>query len=187
MQVTSQLTEQDFGLYARAVRKNYKGRTYTHVGAVIAMAVIAGLLAAALKRLLFAYIGNHGQAWDLGVYFVLFLFIYLSLIRTLARLFTRGQFSPDGHFLAATQFTLAPEGFTTQSRYTQGKVDWRGVLRLEESKDFLLIYIDLMQAYVIPKRCFATTEAAAAFYQQAQAYWQAARQADQVAPPASGA
>ena len=176
MQVTSQLTEQDFSIYTREVRKNYKSRTYTHIVAIIAMAGIAGLLAASLKRIIFVYIGNLGNVWDIVVYILLFFLIYLSLLRILARQLVRGQFSPEGHFLAATQFTLSPVGFTTQTRYTQGKVDWRGVQRLDETKDFLLFDIDLMQAYIIPKRCFPSPEAAMAFYQQAQSYWQAARQ-----------
>lgn len=184
MQVTSQLTEQDYGVYARAVGKSYRGRTYKQVAACIVMAVLAGILAVSLKNVLFSLIGKPGDVWDSIVYFLLFLFIYLSLLRILARIFARGRFSPDGLFLAATQFTLLPDGFTTQTRYTQGRVDWRGVQRLAETKDLLLFYIDTMQAYLIPKRCFFTPEAATAFYQQAQTYWQAARQQT---PPSSHA
>ncbi|MBP7252632.1 MAG: YcxB family protein [Alphaproteobacteria bacterium] len=189
MQVTSQLKEQDYTTYARAVGKSHRGRTYTHVAACIALAVIAGLLAVSLKNILFKLLGSPGDAWDGGVYFLLFFFIFLSLMRGFARMFARGRFSPNGQFLAATQFTLQHDGFTTQTRYTQGSVDWRGVQRLAETKDLMLIYIDTMQAYIIPKRCFASPEAAAAFYQQAQNYWQATRQQPiaQPTPPAGAA
>lgn len=187
MQVTSQLKEQDYATYTRTM---YKGKIWQIVLMIlgsIALSALAGTLTEALRSILVSIFGKPGQPWEnffLVLYFLVFFAIVFGLMAFFLPFLTKGHINPDGHFLAATQFTLLPEGFTIQTRYTQGQVEWRGVQRIAVMNDLLLIYVDTMIAYIIPKRCFASPEAAMAFYQQAQSYWQAARQQPVSQPPA---
>ena len=179
--LTVQTTENEFNAASALLSRPARGRALL---CVIAAAVIAALAAPAIINVIATTIdlsvlpGGH-----FIVLAIIFLALYILLLRGFSRFYQQGRFAPDGNYLQPTTFSMSPTGLSTASPYLRSEVEWRGVLKLRDHPTFLFFYIDRMHAFIIPKRCFASPEAATAFYQQAQTYWQAARQ--QPAPPSA--
>jgi hypothetical protein len=174
MSITVQTTENEFNIASALLSRPARGRALL---CVIAAAVLAALAAPAIINVIASAVDLSvlpgGHFIVLGI---IFLALYIALLRGFSRFYQQGRFAPDGNYLQPTAFSMSSRGLNTASRYLRSEVEWRGVLKLRDHPTFLFFYIDRMHAFIIPKRCFASPEAATAFYQQAQSYWQAARQ-----------
>ena len=69
---------------------------------------------------------------------------------------------------------LSDYGVTESSAVNETRTSWAGVDRVEQSADYIFIYITPASAHVIPKRAFTGPEAAEAFYQLARTRREAA-------------
>jgi hypothetical protein len=69
------------------------------------------------------------------------------------------------HFLA-----IGPEGVRERSAVGESTTAWIGIERIEDDEQYLFLYTGPLQAHLIPKRAFATSQEADAFFRLAQTY-----------------
>lgn len=65
-------------------------------------------------------------------------------------------------------YSFSEDKLEIQSASGEIKLNWNGIDRVEEDKDFLLLYPAMNQAYILPKRCFQDKETLEAVLQLAQ-------------------
>jgi len=82
---------------------------------------------------------------------------------------------PNGSFLTPTDIELAPDGVHWSSKRGEGRTNWSAVHKIEETKQHTYIFVDRAAVHVLPKRNFATPEAATAFVKLALQYFSAGR------------
>jgi hypothetical protein len=82
---------------------------------------------------------------------------------------------PNGSFLTPTDIELAPDGVHWSSKRGEGRTNWSAVHKIEETKQHIYIFVDRAAAHVLPRRNFATPEAATAFVKLALQYFSAGR------------
>lgn len=176
--VAVQFTEREYFSYVAEIARPHRVRRFLQCAAVFALAAVCGLTAYAIIQILI-----KTNTLSPSFYFPGFLIFFLPLYRISLRFFRvhlmRGHFNDKGSFLRRMQFSVLPDALIIDNDVSHTQMRWRGVLKIVNSKELILFYVDNMQAHIIPKRCFATPEAAEAFYQQALAYWQAAQAAPQ--------
>ena len=71
------------------------------------------------------------------------------------------QYAPGA--LEPTLYQVLDEGFYCENTRGQSVNRWTAVMRLLETEKYLYVMLALRTGYVLPKRCFATPEAATAF------------------------
>jgi hypothetical protein len=71
--------------------------------------------------------------------------------------------------------TLTPEGLHEQTAVNESKTAWRGIHRIDATKDHLFIFLQPAMAHVIPRRAFPTPADADAFLAKARDYFAAAQ------------
>lgn len=175
----------DFLGLHQAVSGENRRRIFIMILCCFPIGMCLGYSSVALKNILFSIVGTPNSIIiDYIANLSIFLLLFFPVMRGISQYFTLHRFDPKGQFLAQQKYTISPEAFAIQAEHFYSRIGWQGILRLDIKNDLLLFYTDKMAAVVIPKRCFASPEAAAAFYQQAQSYWQAARQQPVSQPPA---
>ncbi len=177
-QVMVQFSEQEYFSFAAEIMKPLRRRRFMQCSAVMALGVASGLVAHAVAQIL-SKTTALSASFYLPVFVLLFLPLYLGSLRLFRAYFLRGHFNNRGNFLRRMQFSLQPSALIIASDISHTQMSWRGILKIVSTKDLILFYVDNMQAHIAPKRCFASPEAAEAFYQQALTYWQAAQAAPQ--------
>ena len=168
------LTDVDYKEYAVLVRKNYSYAgaykfyawlaflTPCVVGLVVARWLVGYLIAK-------AYLPNDVTMFAFLVYFAVIYFC-----KWLAELFFKPtMFDDKGGFCAARKVTINPEGIYVISENFQVATGWRGVTKIQNSREYILFFVDKFQAHLIPKRCFSDEKQVDAFLRQASIYWQA--------------
>ena len=90
---------------------------------------------------------------------------------------------PEGNFLRPKTTTIDEVGITEETELGMSHTKWQGVLRIENAKAVILLYVDRMSAYVVPKKGFATPDEAEAFYKQSVTFWENARNIEQKKNP----
>ena len=81
---------------------------------------------------------------------------------------------PQGDFLRPKEYSIDENGIQATNAFYTGFTSWEGILKIEENKNIILFYVDLISAYPIPKDAFATTIEADAFVRKAKDFHQAA-------------
>jgi hypothetical protein len=97
---------------------------------------------------------------------------YLGALVTLNN---KSILDPNGSFLTPTDIELAPDGVHWSSKRGEGRTNWSAVHKIEETKQHIYIFVDRAAAHVLPRRNFATPEAATAFVKLALQYFSAGR------------
>jgi hypothetical protein len=101
--------------------------------------------------------------------------IYFRLVRYTNKYRYKSILDPNGSFLTPTDIELAPDGVHWSSKRGEGRTNWSAVHKIEETKQHIYIFVDRAAAHVLPKRNFATPEAATAFVKLALQYFSASR------------
>jgi len=172
--------------------KNGIGRASAKLGfkqllIVIVAVVAAGIINGALQVLL------RKQAFyksiDPGMYQIgnvmLFLLLWLFVYRFLFQYGPVHYSHPDGMLRAPKEIRIDAEGLHQNSLYESSVTRWKGIMRIEDDREFVLLYVDTASVYMIPKHSFSTADEAAAFVAQARSYREAALKADQGEIPAA--
>lgn len=106
---------------------------------------------------------------------LVFVSIFVVLYIILQRIFKDkiyGCFIADGqNFLEPKRVEINQDGISETSDKSYYFTNWRGVSHTQETKNFLLFYIDKMQAYIIPRHSFTCYEDFKNFYIKAVEYW----------------
>jgi len=80
---------------------------------------------------------------------------------------------PQGYVLSPQKLSIDAKGLYRESDYHKVFSDWRGIIEIQETKNYILFYTDRAHGYgyLVPKTAFETPEDAAAFLEQARGYW----------------
>ena len=101
------------------------------------------------------------------LYFVLLFFIMLAITAKNKKRWLH----PKGYFLTPSTMTISPDGVKQISGDTYSESKWGAIIEFRETKGLLLFFIDNLYAYIIPKHCFSSKEAADKFFKTAQQFW----------------
>ena len=74
------------------------------------------------------------------------------------------------------ELQLTPKGFEWRNDVASGVYDWSAISRIEEGKQYILIFLDDVTAQIIPRRSFDTAGAAKQFLDTARHFRQMARE-----------
>lgn len=169
-------TSDDYKEYAAIVRQNYSANN-SYNKAFLWIAFIApyalGLFAArALVRFLIqnSYLPNDVTLFAILTYLVIIYFCQWVV----SRLFKLPIFDVGGRFCVARHVTISPEGFSEETENFKGTTQWRGMTQILDRRDYILFYVDKLQAYLVPKRFFTGNALAENFLSLATAYWRTA-------------
>lgn len=100
--------------------------------------------------------------------------IYIYVFKFLSHYSPIQYYHPDGIMRCPKEIRVAPDGVHHESALYVSRTNWSAVMKVEEDKDFIFLYVDIVSAYTIPKRSFNSPEEASAFLTQAREYWSAA-------------
>ncbi len=143
--------------------------------AVIAITAACAFSAIAANRIILDALDINDHDTSVILFFALAVPLYLVVIKQFRYFITKDYCNPQGSFLSCKQIELTANGLRLTTKQIEYIVSWSGVLHLKKTKRAFLYFVDNMQAIYIPKRCFATPEAAEAFHRQAEEYWKAAQ------------
>jgi hypothetical protein len=73
----------------------------------------------------------------------------------------RGRFKPPmfdskGAYLRPFEISVTEDDLWVRDAFNECRYAWRSFMRLEETHDYIYLFIDKMSAVIIPDRCFAT-------------------------------
>lgn len=170
--VAVQLTEPDYHKYSRIIMSPFKWRGWANYG--IAVVFSAAITMATMNILTRVAWMPHNKWLILGILIAVYLVVVQLLLRRLMDCLRVSYNDSKGSFLAPSVLNVTPDGLQAESKHIKSTVAWPGVLRIQENSEYIIFYVDLIQAYLVPKRCFADAEQAREFLQQAQEFWRAA-------------
>jgi len=81
---------------------------------------------------------------------------------------------PDRGQLGRHRVVLGEDGLVESTAVNESRTAWAGVDRVEQSPDYIFIYISPATAHVIPKRAFSDPQEAEAFFRLARSRKEAA-------------
>lgn len=67
---------------------------------------------------------------------------------------------------------LSEEGISEKTDVNSNFYNWEGIYSIEESNDYIFIFINKLQCHIIPKREFNTNEEVNQFFNKAKAYFE---------------
>ena len=70
---------------------------------------------------------------------------------------------------------ITPEGIQSRTALGESFHQWDGVLRIEETDQFVYLFTDNMAAYLVPKRAFKSDEEVDRFVKTCRSHWKKAR------------
>lgn len=169
--LTFSLTEKDLQRYRYIINRRQFGYILIYVVPAVGIALI--LHSALVDILQTAKLEPANIYLRMALHIGMLGILYLLLLRFF-QLFDKRWLDPRGHSLAPRIFRIDTKGITTELNYHKSFTDWRGVIEIQETKNYLLFYIDRMQAYQVPTAVFEKPEDATAFLEKARGYWQKA-------------
>ncbi len=84
-------------------------------------------------------------------------------------------FSPEGLYLISKLVRVDRQGFHEIGQNYETLIKWSGIMRIEDDAGYILFYIDLHAACLVPKRFFASSDEAEDFLNCAKILWEQAR------------
>lgn len=165
-------TEKDFMNLSCIVTGHYRRRGILYIIAAVGIGIVLSLAAVDMLRTagFFPQEKYMQMAVTIGIYFLGF-YLPLRCFRLCGR---QSWLDKNGNFLSPKIFQITAKGLSEESDHHKSFTDWHGITDIQETKDYLLFYIDRMQAYLVPKTAFEKPEDAAAFLDKARGYWQKA-------------
>lgn len=171
-------TREDYFAFSKQACKtgtNFRNiRIYYYVAIVVTVVVFINAVEMATRYKLL-------PVWLMQMKYLFLAFCILGMsaaVTLICRLLTpmakREYLNENQNFLRPKRISFDETGIRETSDVGDAFSTWQGVDRIEKSKDFLLVFIDRLQAYCIPLRNFSTPQKADAFYESMLAYWRKA-------------
>jgi len=85
------------------------------------------------------------------------------------------SYNENQNLLKKKEVRIDERGIREFSDVVDSFAAWQGVDRIEKTKEYLFVYIDKRQAFIIPLRNFPSPQAATTFCENAVSYWEAAK------------
>lgn len=168
--LTYSCTEKDYESFNQAVqdKQNSNGHVIVWIIMIVVGTVLYNILRNTIQEIGY-YPANTfvqtviGVGWALGI-------VFLSCV--LQTSFSKRRIlSRDGSFLSQQTLQITPAGISCEKRFYNGFIDWRGVLDIQETKDYFLFYTDRISACLVPKTAFKKSADADNFLARAYSYW----------------
>lgn len=111
----------------------------------------------------FIIFGTFGVLW----YIIYPKYIKWEVSRRTSKLIKEGK---DEKILGNKNIKLTPEGIYGTSLYSEEKVKWNSIEHIEETEDYIYIFISSISAFIIPIRAFNDTDTKEAFMMELDKY-----------------
>lgn len=168
-------TREDYWAFSKQACKsapNLRNIRIYYLVAVVVMVIlfINGIEAATHYKLLPLWLVK-GKYFFLA-FCIFCMFVLMSLISRLFMPMAKQEYLNDNqNFLRPKRISIDEKGMREDSDVSEMFFAWQGVDRIEKSKDFILVYVDRLQAFCIPLRNFATPQLADHYYEAMLGYW----------------
>jgi len=167
MQVEYQLTLEDlvaFNWHYSSTSATARRRYWSN----LAWAILAALVVVVL----WPGWGGRARVLYLVPFSLVFLLIYPACYRRLVTLNSRKLYSEGQNkgVIGNHIIVIDAEGIREISAVGESRTSWEGVERIDQSDEYVFLYIGSVMAHVIPKRAFVGDHEATRFYEQAQSY-----------------
>ncbi|TNE28598.1 MAG: YcxB family protein [Alphaproteobacteria bacterium] len=170
--LTFSRTEKDFLNFSRIAAGPYRRRGIIYIIVAVGIGIALALAVIDVVRTA-GYFPADKFTQTLLTTLIYFLMFYL-LLRFFNAFGKQSWLAENGNFLSEKTFQMTAKGLSEESDYQRSFTDWRGVIGIQETPDYVLFYIDRMQAYLLPKSAFKNPEDIPAFLEKAHGYWQKA-------------
>tara|TARA_R110002124_G_scaffold44001_2_gene134856 strand:+ start:2158 stop:2739 length:582 start_codon:yes stop_codon:yes gene_type:complete len=170
--LTFSRTEKDFLNFSRIAAGPYRRRGIIYIIVAVGIGIAAALAVIDMVRVA-GYFPSDRFTQTVLTTLIYFLIFYL-LLRFFNAFGKQSWLAADGNFLSEKTFQMTAKGLSEESDYQKSFTDWRGVISIQETPDYILFYIDRMQAYLLPKSAFKKPEDIPGFLEKAHGYWQKA-------------
>lgn len=172
-------TENDFDKFVwHAYKKRYRGKSLIYTVALYLIVFFAYFYAILplLENLFNALLpdvsdNNRKTTWGLIQLPLIFLTLF-PLINFCSKYKKNENVDKNGYFLAPANISIDTNGLKYDAKNFATQLKWQGVLSIDDTKDMIIIYVDTLNGYVIPKHNFKNDQEAAHFYEQAISFWQ---------------
>jgi len=178
-------TRDDYFKFSRQVARELRNvRLYYYVALAVLVIVYLNAVELAFRKRLLPDVLMNPEWWyiDAALSVAVIICLQLLLQKWFMPMLRREYLNENQNFLRPKQMAIDASGIRETSEVSNSLTLWKGVDRVQKTKDYILVYIDKMQAYCIPLRSFATPEQAERFYEGALAYWKAAHSGDAQEP-----
>lgn len=84
--------------------------------------------------------------------------VLIFLLRQLAVWRIKNSPDTNGALLGTKQYQLTDEGIKEITEISESLTKWKGIQKIEETSEYIFVFIDRIAAYVFPKRAFGSKE-----------------------------
>lgn len=167
MVVSTEANRRDYLEFVRAASQGPRPGDMRAVG--IAHFIGFVMLGAALG-------GSQSPERELGFAAIVLIVVARLIGQKLAlRTIAKDGVLDGGPFLGRTLLTTDDVGISTRTGAFRSQIPWAGVVRVEETKHLVLIFVDGMSAVVVPKRDFESEDFRESFVEHVRTSAHAAR------------
>ncbi len=117
------------------------------------------------------YIKPLGKSGLFAIAFLAFIIIYTMLGKLLLKYNKIELTAPNGNLCRPKKTTISKDGLTETNDHHTSHTKWEGILKIEETDDLIIFFVDLYSAYYIPKHAFDNSEDAKNFLQRAESFY----------------
>jgi len=141
------------------------------IGIVLFLAAVLSLL-----RGDFGWILEVAESWTGSVLHILFMILGLCIlllvfVLLLTKRFVKKVPSDKSGTLGEHQIRIAEDGIHEKTAVSEGMHKWSAVTDILQDNDYLFLFVDRMQAHIIPKRSFTRPNDAEEFFKKSMALW----------------
>lgn len=113
-------------------------------------------------------------------------FCIMSVLVSVANAYSFRKAIPQGEdnngILGAHKIILSPKGLIESTNVNESLHAWHSILRVEQTDEHIFIYVNSVHAHIVPKRYFASQQAAENFVAAVESYRIATPQSINAAP-----
>ena len=118
---------------------------------------------------------------DLGffigaIFYILMMCIFLGLFYLSRNMQAKSIMKNDKTgFIGGHSVKIDDSGIHSERKLCNGSYKWDSIYAIEQSEEYIIIFVSYISAFFIPKRAFETKDKENEFYNKAVEYWNAAR------------
>jgi uncharacterized integral membrane protein len=161
------LTRGDYDIFSKLVHKKVYGKVLLKL---IILVIIFISIYPNTNKLVLKFLGENSPIvafWSVIYFAALFVTVVIGLNTR-----KRRGISEEGETLREHEYIVDEKGIMRRSTVNSSFVKWKAVLNIDQSVDYIFIYIDNSIAYIIPKNSIGTKEEARDFLGKIISHWQ---------------